>query len=97
MDIGALLGGLVNNPLVTAILGAVGGGLILLLYNFFKVTAMIKQGGYKAGKWIGYFIYSYGLVRITDKALRDKVTADLDESGGEFDRGWDEGIRGNKP
>lgn len=96
MDIGAIVGGLINNPLVTGILGLIGGSLILLLYNFFKVTSMIKRGAFTAGNYIGYQVWFFGLRRIADKLLKDRVTADLNEAGGELDRGWDEGIKGNK-
>jgi hypothetical protein len=80
------------------ILGILAGGIIWqvlnVVYMHFKIGKLMKDNGYGLGKFLGSYVWKYGIRHVKDQELQQTSINDLDAMGDEIDKGWDDGIRG---
>jgi len=98
MDLSTIGVAISQNPILAALvallIGSVVPMVILFIYMQMKIGAAVQAGATRLGNYVGLMVYKYILSKIKDAGLRNQLTTDLDESGGKFDAGWDQGIRG---
>jgi len=91
MDMGQIVIGLVGGLIVSSI-----GGIILYLFNYFKVAMVLKKGQISAGNYLGLLCYNKVLSRIKDEKLRKEMYTQFKEASNSFDIGWESGLDGVK-
>lgn len=86
--------------LVSIVMAFVGGTafwfVVNTMYTSLRLGRLAKENVKLLGNIMALQVKKHALDRITDKALKARVTEDLNKSGDAFDEGWDLGLKGIK-